>query len=999
MAVDIKAKPKKVVSNPSISRASGSNATTLTAKWKIGSAVTTPTSDSRATKLKIVWTVHYTDAKGKKRTVQKVIADKSIGTTQASFNPRLFTDSRKKPKTWTKNDFLPYGKRKLTAVSYVVYAGNKFGYATKGAGTTYNFGTPKAPTISALEHDADTGDIYFDIKAYDGSKTKAPRVRTRWEATVTDVRPTATETVSKKGGTFDGDSKKWDADTAQDDRVTTDVTTRYLLDHTQYVRVTVRAWSEGVCGSNGASKSIVIAYPQPTTIDKVTVDKLDTGSANPSGRVTAMITVANGENDKRGIDATTGVRLQRLVSVAATTAAQATASDGWDDTDVVDDGECKGLSIAVADLMPTRGTHTWIRVKSWNFHEDLFYTVSAPAEVKDLYVDPASASDNLHLLSLASGDDGTSLVADFAWVDGPDPDTGTEVSWSSDEKAWISTREPATYETTRNDGAATIGGTAYAGTLRIHIQDLEQGETYFVKGRRYLDPEDGERSFGGYSETLTAIPVSSPTSVVLNAPKTLAMGSDLPLSWTFDSEAAQTEWYLLYGTDYTETPVTETDPETGEVREYTRRDYTIGEDVWMASGTDAYGACVVGWDVLAPRLDENGEIGLALRMGTGGSLVTSDVVALRVVEPPALAASVPETITAQGFPLSLSCNVPADVTVIMRAGSYGEDGMTGGNGGDGLVHMGQTAGDVVWQGYLSPPWTLSDGTYSATVTAPTELELLDCGNYAISVQPTDPDTGLSGEALVLNTSVAWENQAPRMGDGTYVAPVRVVPSDTIDANGTRVRQCAITLAPPAGALGTETYNVYRVTPDGTYLIADECGPTETVIDPYAPYGGEVGAYRVAVITVDGDVDWLDYEYRLPGRDLRIDFGDSYVELPWNLSVTDGYEKDFEARRKLDGTVDGYWNDGVVRTGGFSTDLIRIMEWEEARTVRELASYAGPVFVRTPDGCAYQANVTVSSIGGARKDAALAVQLDATEVALTDEYRALLPDRDEEEEEP
>ena len=996
MAVDIKAKPKKVVSNPSISRADGNNKTTLTAKWKVGSALTTTTSDSRATKLKIVWTVTYTDAKGKVRTAKKVVEDKPIGTTRSVFNPRSFTDSRKKPKTWTKNDFWPYGRRRLKKVTFEVFAGNKFGYAAKGAGDTYTFGTPKAPTISALEHDADTGEIYFDIKAYDGRKTSAPRVRTAWRASIFDSRTEKTTRIPKKGdGHFDGDSKKWDKDTP--DKIVTDVTRRYLVSAGQYVKVTVEATTESVDGKSSAEKSIVIAYPNPATIDKITVDKLESGAANVGGRVTAMIT-ARGEGGVKS--ATTGVMLQKLVGVAATTPEQATAMGSeWQDTDIVDDGDCAGLSISVADLMPTRGTHTWIRVKSWNFHENLFFTYSTPKEVEDLYVDPASASDNLHLLSLTSGDDGTSLVADFAWTNGQDPDTGTEVSWSSDEKAWVSTKEPETYETTRNDGAATIGETAYVGTLRIHIQGLEQGEPYHVKGRRYLDPEEGERSFGGYSETLTAIPVSSPTAVVLHAPQTLAMGSDLALSWTFDSEAQQKEWYLLYGTEYTDTHVTETDPDTGETREYTRRDYAIGGDSWLANGVDASGACVVRWNRLAPRLDENGEIGLALRMGTGGSLVTSEPVYLRVVEPPALAATVPDVITKQGFELSLSCNVAADVIVIMRAGTYGEDGMTGGNGGDGLVHQDQTAGDVVWQQYLTPEWTLSEGLYTATVTAPAYLELLDNGNYVLFVQPHDTDTGLSGDVRVLDTSVAWAIQAPRMDDGTNVAPVSVVPSDTVDAAGTRVRQCTIALAPPDGALGTETYNVYRVTPDGAYPIAEGCGLTETVIDPYAPYGGEVGAYRVAVVTVDGDVDWLDYEYRLHGRDLRIDFGDSYVELPWNLSVTDGYEKDFEARRKLDGTVDGYWNDGVARTGGFSTDLIRIMEWDKARMVRELASYAEPAFVRTPDGCAYQANVTVTSIGGARRDAALAVQLDATEVTLTDEYRALLPDREEEEEEP
>lgn len=980
----ITGKPNKVVSNPSISRANSNTDCTVTAKWKVGSALTSTKSSHRATKLDIEWTVKMLDANGKEVVRSKRINKKPIGTTTASFNPRDFVDSTKAARHWTENDFWPKGKYRIVSVSYVVYGRNSEGAAKKGAGKTYTFGTPNAPTVSALEHDMESGEIFFEIDAYDGSKTTAPRIRTYWEAVIVDTRKTGNDRKQTKHGTFTSSSKTWDEDTPEADKVVIDVTDRYMLAPNQYVKVTVTAWSESVRAKKSASKSIVVGYPNAASIDNVSVDKLEGGTPDLSGRVTAGITVGASGNKP-----TTNVMLQKLRSTTATTPQQASAmGEDWADTDIVDDGECDGLSIAVAELMPTRGLHSWIRVKSWNAH-DVFFTYSAPEEVKDLYVDPATASDNLHLLSLTSGDDGTSLIAHFAWTQGHDPDTGTEVSWSKDEHAWESTRKPETFDTTRNDGPETIDEVEYAGTLLIHIPELEQGETYHVRGRRYLDSEESDRAYGGYTEDLTAKPVSSPTSVVLLAPQAIARGSDLALSWTFDSEAAQTEWYLLYGTEYTVV-----DPETGE------RDYTIGEDTWLASGKDAYGACVVKWSDLETRLDENGEIGLALRMGTGGSLVTSDSVFLRVVAPPVLSTSVPATITAQQFQVVLTCNVPADVTVIMRAGSYGEDGMTGGNGGDGLVHRDQTAGDVVWQEYLTPTWGTDGSSYAVAFLAPPDLELLDGGNYTLFAQPIDPETGLYGDTVVTPHVVSWANQAPHMAYEDDVAPVVLEPSDTTDADGNRVRQCTIRLAPPEGALGTETYNVYRVTPDGAYLIADRCGLTETIIDPYAPYGGTENAYRVAIVTVDGDVDWIDYEYEMAGRDLRIDFGDEYVELPYNLSVSDTYEKDFEARRKLDGSVDGYWNDGTMRTGGFSTDLIRVTEQSKAAAIRRLGQYSGPVFVRVPDGCAYQADVQVSSIGGARRDAALAVQLDVTEVRLTDEFRALLPDRaDEEQEEP
>lgn len=987
---DITGKPNKKVSNPSISRGDGNYV--MTAKWKVGSALTTTTNARRATSLDVQWRVTYRKSgETKYHVYTRTTNRKAIGTTTVSLNLNNFVDDN--DVRHTLNDFFPQsGKPYLLSATCRIYGRNKKGRSKKYAKATYKFTIPEAPAISSLEHDRESGEVFFDITAYDEDKKHNPRRRTDFDLRVEDTRKEGSERVRTESGNFTEDKKEWNEDTPEEDKFIIDVTDRYLLGDDQFVKVTVKARTLGVRGtsSNDAEQTVVFAYPNAATIneDKIHVDKLDGGRADTSGRVTIPI-VTNTDYETRP---TTNVRLQVLRSTTATTAQQAAAmGNDWEDSDAVDDGDCDGLAMAVADLIPSRGTHTWVRVKSWNRYEDLFYRYSVAAEIADLYVDPASAADNMHLLSLTSGDDGTSLIAYMGWTATEDPTTGTELSWSDDENAWKSTKEPETYEFTRSDGAVTIDGVAYIGTATVHIQGLTQGTTYYVKARRYLDQEDIDRTYGGYSELLTAIPVSSPTSVVLTAPETLARGSDLPLTWTFDSEATQTEWYILYGTEYT------ADAETGQ------RTYTIGEDSWVMSGTDAYGSCNVAWSDLEPLLDSNGEIGLAVRMGTGGTLVTSENVVLRVVDPPVLSLSVPATMTAQPLEFMASCNVNATLTVIIRAGELSGVGMemTGGNVGDELVHQDQPAGDVVWQSHLFPVWTESDGTYTATVRTSTEggyLEFIDGGTYTVFVQATDDDTGLVSETMTAQFSVAWANQAPSMEVNEEPAAIVVTPSDTTDEDGNRVRQCEIQLAAPSGALGTETYNVYRVTPDNAYLIAEGCGLTERVVDPYAPFGGEEIAYRVCVVTVDGDVDWIDYDYVLSGRDMRIDFGDEYVELPYNLSLSDGYEKDFEARRKLDGSIDGYWNDGVMRSGSYSSDLIRIYEQDKAARVRELARYAGPAFVRLPDGCAFQADVQVSSIGGARRDAALAVQITATEIDLTDEYMAELPDRESEDEE-
>lgn len=969
----IKSKPTYRVSNLSIKRESEKHQ--VTASWKVPSGMTKASSSKRATSLVVEFRVQRQWPGKDYDSKNDLIVRRSynIATTKATFDVWKFTDVN--GKQWTRSDFHPYdGKPAINYIQVRVYGHNAKGTSNNYRSAGYSFAKPGKPELTPLEYDHDTGEIRFSIKPAKFFEA-ADVLWTDYDVLMLDTRTSSTEQSNqydhKQGSqneiewnenTDEYDASRYDPTTDRWPVMKVDVYDRMHIGYDQYVRVRVRTRSRGYRGDSAyAEETIVVSYPNAATVEDPVVDTVD-GAILQTGKVTIPIET----NTDVEHHPTTGVRLQILRSTTATTAAQAVAmGEDWEDTDVVDDGECSALAMTVAELMPLRGTHTWVRVKSWNLYEDIHYRYSAPREVYQLYIDPASASDTLEIVSLVSGDDGTSLVADLRWTSGEEPDTGTELSWSSDIHAWESTREPETYEFTRNDGPVTIGGVEYAGTARVYIQGLEQGTLYYVKGRRYLDQEDRDRTYGGYAGPLSAIPVSSPTSVVLSAPAALPRGNDLAVSWTYDSTAQQTTWQLLWGVEYTE------DVSTG------MRTYTL-TDAPLEVGEDATGACVIKWDRLASKLGDADEIGLAVRMGTGGSLVTSDTVTVRIVEPPTISVDVPATLEAQPLTVSLSCNVPASVALVLRAQGDG-------NTGDGLVHADQTGGDAVWQLYATPDWTEGSGTYTTSIEAPASLELLDNGTYALSVRPTDPDTGLVGDTAVATVEVVWEHQAPPMEADEEPTPIVVTPSDATDEDGVRTRSCEIALAPPDGALGTETYNVYRVTPDGPYLIAEGLGLSDTVTDLYAPYGGSEMAYRVAVVTADGDVDWMDYDYELPGRDLRIDFADEYVELPWNLSISDTYTKDFEARQKIDGSVDGYWNEAVTRTAGFQTDLIRIYEQDKAAAVRRLGNHSGPCFVRTPDGCAYQANVQVSNLGGARKDAALAVSLDVTEVRATSDF--------------
>ena len=117
--------------------------------------------------------------------------------------------------------------------------------------------------------------------------------------------------------------------------------------------------------------------------------------------------------------------------------------------------------------------------------------------------------------------------------------------------------------------------------------------------------------------------------------------------------------------------------------------------------------------------------------------------------------------------------------------------------------------------------------------------------------------------------------------------------------------------------------------------------------------------------------------------MRFDWAEGSLELPYNLSIADKYKKDVEVRDHMNGSTDAYWNQNIRRSASLNSDLIYLDQQDEITLARHLARYTGPVFVRTPDGSAYEADVQVSDLSGDGRMSAIA--LDATEIGLTQEF--------------
>lgn len=996
--VAIKKKPT-VTPNVSAPKRGTGGARSLTVKWSVGAWCKKGTREDRIEGFRIEFYLYCTSWKNPKnhKTLHYIADSSDPNRTEWIL---WLTNFKCGKTTYTRESFYPFTDWCLRSVKVTVKAKNRKGFGPWSA-ATMSFGKPRTPSIS-MSQNPDTGDVSFTVKHNKGEDHK--------EIWNTEVWYSVWDSSQKK--TLERDFKYFGTNEAEH-TYSTDVADRMGKAYGQYTCVTVTAKDRGLWGrGDEAQRKLYIGWPKQPS---VTVE--DPPSRGLNEKVTIRVSTKSSTEFP-----VTGVRLEKLVNCDYERASQIPGDADWQECGAVDDGNCKALSATVAELTPEAGKHTWVRVKSWNQVESIFYVYSTPQRVRALDTTaPTAADDTVKIVELLSGDDGESAVVTLAWDKVPAPgeedhhddSDGTEVSWSTDKNAWRSTTSPQTFDVTYDDGQYIEGEGQSAVTWRhsavLHIADLEQGKPVYVRARRYMEGEDS-RSFGPYypdEGDKSVTPTTSPTSATLVVPASVPRGQSLAASWTFDGGGEQSEWQLMAGPATRVEVEEEIVPEQGEPYTITVTKLVLdGEMAVVERGTDALGACVVPAERIEGLLDADGSIALAVRVSTGGTPVQSDAVLVSVADPPTLAVEA-DDVTAQPLALDVTCTSEASLSVVVSSAGSSVSAPDG-------TRL-QVEGDQVWSQAFKPEWSAEQQAdesvlYVATVTAPEGLPLVDDSTYHVRVVATDADTGLESEPAECDMAVAYARKAPEPSEAITVTPYDVVDPDS----GARVRGCTIEMTPPTGGVETDVYDLYRVTPDGTRLVAEGLLTDAVVDDPYAPFGSDAElAYCVSCRTVDGCEQKAEYPYELEGDDLRIDFegphGPSYVELPYNLVGSDAWEKDFEARVHLDGSVGGYWAPGVVRRASLSTDLIRVEDEQTKRAVMELAASAGACWVRTPVGQAYEADVQVRSYGTLDyENAALPVTLDATEVtrtgfgatvAPTDEDGETEPDEPEEETEP
>lgn len=534
------------------------------------------------------------------------------------------------------------------------------------------------------------------------------------------------------------------------------------------------------------------------------------------------------------------------------------------------------------------------------------------------------------LLYLAAGDDGASAqVVTGVWGD----HTGVEVSWSKDAHGWESTEQPSTFEADWLDSPQRFFGCD--GTCTVYINGLDEGVLYYVRVRSFYEDENGDRTYSDYTSALGVASFTAPDSVVASAPDYVRYGDPIDVYWTVSGEMEQKSWRIVRATS------------TGTQA--------------LATGTG--GIC---HGLVTPvRYGDADSVTFHVEASCGGDFTSSNDVSVGIARTPSCSVSTAQTCTAQ--PQAYS--VTADSGLVSLLVTLSSNGVSRYNP-DG--NRDQLEGDVIWTSKVTPAWVeQADGSFSASLELPVGLELVDGGFYTLSVRAVEPIANLASDVSEATFKVAWAHQAPVPSHGIAV-----------DVNAEALA-CAISLVAPDGYASGDVYDLYRKTQTGYDLIASDLPLECTVVDRFAPYGADAALdYAVCCRTFDGDEEFSFFPYELAATGLRFDWGDGRsVTLPWNLELSDKYEKSYESREHLDGSVNGYFERAVSMNGSYTTDLNRAEGLEQVNALRELGEYPGAVFCRTSYGAAFQCNAEVRSLstGYLRKSVPASIEVQAMDL--------------------
>lgn len=897
--------------------------------------------------------------------------------------------------------------------------------------TYYNFSAPPKPKIeAAIAGGGDNQNVTFTVTAdNDDGTNAAERYQSRiWLDRTTGFKDGNVVRLSGPTnihGGYDGvpnvnqtfsESVKPKEDTGRDVN---------SLEPDEFISYTLRADNQGVSGDSADPDNyatFLIARPHDATITEVVED-------GPYYRITFNIT---GGNDRRRTD---GYRLERLYNYRPESAGDDTLVDDWtdarwdaaaaaeNDSAWTDTGlvlghlnDKNGNTISprsftdlVINAKPKTFRRTYYRIVPFNSIEGLAGTPSKPVVAPGFAKIPSALNQVAKIVSCSSAENGNAIMAVVAFnktknSSGYYNSNGTEMTWDTFAYAWQSSTPPSSYDF-KDDVVAPILVTqerkedsslkkflvdvdinwVYA---TYYLRGVQSSQKYYVKARRFLKDTETRES-DSYSKTyaeysvdgaLAAIEVKGmPTKVKLSAPDRLVEGKDLSVSWAYDSPDEQKAYHLawLQGTGLAATDTAQE----------------------LVQKEDSAPYAVVKWDLIEPVLmgveGRKDHLYVAVRMCVedGNWSEFSDVKDIKIVRAPKASIGQMPTVLSQPVSNTFGTDDPA-CSIIVRVVAHQLSGW-GPTGRDDVAE-----GTIVYSAKIhNVPWAPTEvegGTWYYYNHQFPHLDLRTGGHYTMEYTAVNDELDLSSDTIDQEGRVV--KQVTEFGVGyteQLVVPTFYAVADPLtEEHGGSAK---ISIKDTPGFNENCVVDVYRVTPDGAYLIRKgvEDWRDTTITDKHPPYSRYTAcSYRLAIRSENGTVQWSDRSYAMPGYSVRFDWGEvddetrgvyAHLTLPYNLKWSDSWTKNSRIELHLDGTYNGYWRGGVDHKNTLSTELVKLTGAEQIARVRALANFSGPVLVRLPNGCAFYADVQVSNLDVSYDSLTVAASFSAQEIRPSESF--------------
>lgn len=511
---------------------------------------------------------------------------------------------------------------------------------------------------------------------------------------------------------------------------------------------------------------------------------------------------------------------------------------------------------------------------------------------------------------------------------------GAELSWSDHADAWQSTDEPSTYKV-----SSLFTGQWY-------ISELETGIKWYVRVR--LMKTDGDDTvYGPYSD-IKEINLSSAPNIpaLFLSDAVVRRNGNFTASWGYTTTDGTPQGYA----EICEATITSSGITYGNViaNTTTAQNLTLypAKLGWANGSTHNLCVRVVsgsgqvsdGWSAPVP-IRVATPLTCAVTYPSGGNLQTITIVDDSVEETTRTALSLID------MPLTLTVTGAGDfgntTVAIERADSYFLD-----RPDERWVpsHEGETIALVNQVG-------------ESTITIDNEdlLGTLDDGaKYRIVATVSDSYGQRDELDPPILFEVHWSEQA-KAPSGTVV----------IDEENMIAKITPTVTSPGTGA----TCDIYRLSVDRPVLVYEDADFGTTYVDPF-PTIGEFGGHRLVYKTANGDYTTPDGE--IAWTDLReadgdrlntmyniIEFGGDRVQLMYDVTISNSWEKSFQTTEYLGGSVRGDWNPAVQRSTDMSSRVVTIKDQDTIMAMRRLADYDGICHVRTRDGSSFAANVNVT----------------------------------------